>query len=83
MATKGRLTSPDGWINRRRGQSHEAISRWIFFAVLWTLGMVIWEQPSDVAGIVRLAIVGVMTGVVFHLAMAWWVRRQARRSPSA
>lgn len=52
----------------------------IIFAVLWTLGMVIWEQPSDLAGIVRLAVSGVVTGVFFHLAMAWWARRQARRN---
>jgi len=42
--------------------------------------MVIWEPPSDVAGIIRLAIGRVITGVFFHLAMAWWVRRQARRN---
>jgi hypothetical protein len=52
----------------------------IIFAVLWTLGVVILEPPSDVAGIIRLAIGGVITGVFFHLAMAWWVRRQARRN---
>lgn len=54
----------------------------LIFAVLWTIGMVIWEQPADVAGVVRLAIGGIITGVFFHFAMAWWVRRQARRNPS-
>ncbi|MEZ5787041.1 MAG: DUF6404 family protein [Xanthobacteraceae bacterium] len=52
----------------------------IIFAVMWTLGMVLWEQPSDVAGAVRLVISGIITGVIFHLAMAWWVRHQARRN---
>lgn len=53
----------------------------IIFAVLWTLGMVIWEQPSTLAGAVILVIGGVIAGIFFHLAMAWWVRRQARRNP--
>ena len=53
----------------------------IFFAVLWTLGMLLWAWPPALAQTVILAVCGALAGIAFHLMMRWWAKRQTRHSP--
>lgn len=48
-----------------------------FFAVFWTVAMLAWNWPVDVVPALILAACGALAGVLFHLAMRWWVRRQS------
>jgi hypothetical protein len=50
----------------------------IFFAILWTLGMMAWSWPLTTAHAIILTVCGALAGVAFHLIMRWW-ERQSRR----
>jgi hypothetical protein len=51
----------------------------IFFGVFWTLGMLWWNWPLEVAPTIILVVCGAVAGVLFHLIMGWWMRRMGMR----
>lgn len=46
----------------------------IVFAVVWTTGMIFWNNPQHTAGLVILAIAGALAGTLWYLGTRWWMR---------
>jgi hypothetical protein len=52
----------------------------ILFAILWTLGMMIWSWPLTMAHAIILTVCGALAGAMFHVVMQWLAQRQSRSS---
>ena len=49
----------------------------VVLAVVWTLAMIAWSWPVELAEGAMLAVGGVIVGLLWYLIMGWWMRRRA------
>ncbi|HYN00633.1 MAG TPA: hypothetical protein VET25_12865 [Aestuariivirgaceae bacterium] len=52
----------------------------ILFAVLWTVGMIVWDSPIDLAKIIIWIIGGAVAGAVWYWLMGLWYKHFGRRN---
>ncbi len=54
----------------------------ILFAVLWTVGMMVWSAPLDLPTIISLVIAGAFAGLLWHWLFGRWANWYFRRTNS-
>jgi hypothetical protein len=54
----------------------------VVLAVVWTLAMIAWSWPVDVPAAVIWAMGGAIVGLLWYLAMDWWMRRRTGSGPA-
>lgn len=55
----------------------------VLFAVLWTVGMLIWSGSQDPVAFVVWTLGGALAGYLWYLGMRWLVRRLPARGEQA